>query len=91
VIVPEGRAAGANPQPPVSRTPGSGVSMKLGMAYATTTVHTGIQGRGAETMPGAVQMRQILIRLGSQVMIPGKTMQRTRPTTMSKTNGVDDL
>ena len=34
---------------------------------------------------------QVLIRPGSQVMIPGKIMQRMRPKIMSKTNGIDDL
>ena len=34
---------------------------------------------------------QSLIRPGSQVMIPGKIMQRVRPSIMRKTNGVVDL
>jgi hypothetical protein len=44
-----------------------------------------------ETVRGSNLGHQVLIRLGSQVMIPGKIMQRMRPNIMSKTNGIDDL
>jgi hypothetical protein len=44
-----------------------------------------------EIVRGSNLGRHVLIRLGSQVMIPGKIMQRMRPNIMSKTNGIDDL
>jgi hypothetical protein len=35
--------------------------------------------------------RQVFIRLGSHVMMPGKIMQMMRPNIISNTNGIDDL
>lgn len=40
---------------------------------------------------GTKAMHQVRIRLGSQVMMPGKIMQSASPRIISKTNGVADL
>ena len=47
-----------------------------------------VRGRARRVFAGP---NQSLIRPGSQVMIPGKIMQRVRPSIMRKTNGVVDL
>lgn len=39
----------------------------------------------------SVLAHQLLIRLGNQVMIPGKIMQRMRPNNINPTNGSADL
>lgn len=48
------------------------------------------RGLGA-CQAGTDRVRQVFIRLGSQVTIPGKIMQMMRPNNISPTNGIADL
>ena len=50
-----------------------------------------ISGRLLEIDRVPLGLLQVLIRLGSTVMIPGKIMHRMSPNIMSSTNGVCDL
>ena len=69
----------------------AGDANRIGRGHANPTRFDSVYGILAghrETVLDMIDVRQVFIRLGSQVMIPGNIMQSASPIIISRTNGV---